>query len=80
MSSRLDYDPETRYPLSKTERMKLLDEMIAAGWGSTPQRLIPRNWREVRGPYIEDEEDSEVPDRIDNMREDGIEHRRSAVA
>lgn len=25
-----------------------LDEMIAAGWGDTPQYLIPKNWREVR--------------------------------
>lgn len=24
-----------------------LDAMIAAGWGSVPQRLIPENWRDI---------------------------------
>lgn len=27
-----------------------LDELIAAGWGDVPARLIPHNWQEVEPP------------------------------
>jgi hypothetical protein len=64
----LPADPEQRYPRVISERMKIIDEMIEAGWGSVPQRLIPKNWREVPGPYL-DFQDDEIPERIDNMRE-----------
>ena len=28
----------------------ILEEMIAAGWGDTPQSKIPANWREIEPP------------------------------
>ena len=30
--------------------MSELNAMIAMGWGDTPYRRIPANWREIRGP------------------------------
>jgi hypothetical protein len=34
-------------------RDREVDELIAMGWGGTQGRLIPENWREVRGPDSE---------------------------
>jgi hypothetical protein len=77
----LESDSDKQYPRVISERMKIINEMIAAGWGSTPQRLIPANWREVPGPYLEDtEDDSEPPECIDKLKEGGMERIRSAVA
>lgn len=65
-----------RYPHVKSERMRELDEMIAGGWGSVPQRLIPQNWRDVDPPatyshWFEIEDEADMPERIENMRETG---------
>jgi hypothetical protein len=77
MNNIMQFDASLRYPNVKSARMIELDEMIAHGWGSVPQRLIPEDFREtlphaiyLQGFEVNEAED-ESPGRIENGREAG---------
>lgn len=42
--------PQTRNMDKRLDSMEDLTEMIRMGWGSTPGRMIPADWRTRRGP------------------------------